>query len=409
MPSPNDDLLTATPDALRALLASTSEGKLEDLLRKADAALANRILEVADAEILQRLCSDVPLEVLQATMADSSDEAIAKALRRFQPHQISTLLHDSPDSFIKRLIDVSPTSQLRDTMVKSLPISLQEHWLTYAQEIDAASNAAHRDLASAEISLVEERRRMVAELDETIRTKHAALRAQDEQARIKQDMQEQRLSAASKQLQTLQSEIKERQTQISEQEEELKARVAEFEEASRRQVQQRIEAKVPEFVAAAIKELEERENQYRSKASMWSIHGTAVLTIAILAATAISLFGTGIGGSIDTLPWQTLLFVSFKGLVVLGVLGLWAKHAFTVSNAYMHEAIKRSDRVHAISFGKLYLEIYGNNVERKELVEIFENWNIASESAFAKANPSGFEPQILDKISDLFRASQEKK
>ncbi|MGK5059245.1 hypothetical protein ACQ4WY_20175 [Janthinobacterium sp. LB2P49] len=64
----------------------------------------------------------------------------------------------------------------------------------------------------------------------------------------------------------------------------------------------------------------------------------------------------------------------------------------------MHESIKRSDRAHAINFGKLYLEIYGNSVDRKELIDIFENWNITSESAFSKANPSGFEPQISDKI-----------
>jgi hypothetical protein len=32
------------------------------------------------------------------------------------------------------------------------------------------------------------------------------------------------------------------------------------------------------------------------------------------------------------------------------------------------------------------------------LTTAFENWNITSESAFSKANPSGFEPQISDKI-----------
>ena len=66
----------------------------------------------------------------------------------------------------------------------------------------------------------------------------------------------------------------------------------------------------------------------------------------------------------------------------------------------------RSDRAHAITFGKLYLEIYGNTVDRKELLDIFENWNITSESAFSKANPSGFEPQIIDKLSELLKLSE---
>ncbi|RPL58287.1 hypothetical protein IPC1353_25735 [Pseudomonas aeruginosa] len=96
-----------------------------------------------------------------------------------------------------------------------------------------------------------------------------------------------------------------------------------------------------------------------------------------------------------------MMFVSFKGLVVVGILGLWAKHAFSVSNAYMHEAIKRSDRAHAINFGKLYLEVYGNSVERKELIDIFENWNIASESAFSKMKADGFEPKVLDQLVEI--------
>lgn len=191
---------------------------------------------------------------------------------------------------------------------------------------------------------------------------------------------------------------------MTEQELKLAARVSEFEELNRKQVQQRIELKVPEYVEAAVKGLEAKEALYRKKAFQWSIQGVIVLSVAIVSIIGISIYGAGVGTPLADLPWQTLLFVSFKGLIVLSVLGLWAKHAFTVSNAYMHEAIKRSDRAHAINFGKLYLEIYGNAVERKELIDIFENWNIASESAFSKANPTGFEPEIIGKIESALKA-----
>ena len=79
------------------------------------------------------------------------------------------------------------------------------------------------------------------------------------------------------------------------------------------------------------------------------------------------------------------------------------QHAFTVSNAYMHEAIKRSDRAHAINFGKLYFEIYGNAVDRSELVEIFENWNIASESAFSKIKIKDQDVQVVEQIKELVK------
>lgn len=145
------------------------------------------------------------------------------------------------------------------------------------------------------------------------------------------------------------------------------------------------------------------------KAKHWSIHGSIVLALAIAGTIGISLYGYVYGENLSNLAWQSLLFVSFKGLVVLGVLGLWAKHAFTVSNAYMHEAIKRADRAHAINFGKLYLEIYGNSVDRKELIDIFENWNIATESAFSKITTDGFEPKVLDKLVEVLKISDRNK
>lgn len=72
----------------------------------------------------------------------------------------------------------------------------------------------------------------------------------------------------------------------------------------------------------------------------------------------------------------------------------------------MHEAIKRSDRTHAITFGKLYLEIYGNTVDRKELLDIFENWNITSESAFSKVSPPSFDPKIIDQLGDFLKLAE---
>ncbi|MBF4297148.1 hypothetical protein EAY24_28300, partial [Vibrio anguillarum] len=70
-------------------------------------------------------------------------------------------------------------------------------------------------------------------------------------------------------------------------------------------------------------------------------------------------------------------------------------------NAYMHEALKRTERTHAISFGKLYLEIYGNDVSKEDMKSIFENWNMESQSAFKEIQQVDFQPQTLDKLKDI--------
>jgi len=191
--------------------------------------------------------------------------------------------------------------------------------------------------------------------------------------------------------------------EIEGRERELERRTRELEDVSRNRVQAKIEEKVPEYVSAALRALEDRESLYKEKAKFWSLQGSIILATAVIAVAGLSLYGYTFGEPITSLTWPSLLFLTFKGLIILGVLGLWAKHAFTVSNAYMHEAIKRADRTHAINFGKLYLEIYGNAVERSELLAVFENWNIAGDSAFSKASPETFEPKIVERFNEVIR------
>ncbi|MBT9519051.1 MAG: hypothetical protein IV112_20410 [Methyloversatilis discipulorum] len=298
---------------------------------------------------------------------------------------------------------------MRSQVIKALPPQRQAQWKKLLHEREDELQRIERDATEGQSSLLDERKRLLDEINAAIHAREQVLKSVEDESRIKQNHYEHLLSDAQARLSSLEEAITRRQALVDIREKELAAKLAEFEELNRRQVQQKIEAKVPEYVTAALKVLETREQHYRGKAAQWTVHGTLVLIAAIAATVALSLYGYGTTTTIQDMSWQALLFVSLKGLVVLGVLALWAKHAFTLSNAYMHEAIKRSDRAHAITFGKLYLEIYGNTVDRKELLDIFENWNITAESAFSKANPIGFEPQVLEKIGELIKLSERAK
>lgn len=399
-----EDFLTSPHKTAYLQLENLSDNELHEIFIQNNAKIVNRIFDICDEKIFHRIINATSIDSLRSAIMFADDEAVKKLIRYAHPNQLSRLLHDSENELIHRLVDLAPSKPFRQAIVKALPIERRNSWQKYITSAEADAKNAKNLSQEATTSLLEERQRVIRDLELAIREKESLLRDFENESRSKQAHYEHQTSEAQRRLAQLQVSIAEHEARISARENDLKSREADFEEATKRQVQQRIEAKVPEFVAAAIKSLEDRESLYRKKASQWSIHGTLVLILSIIATAAISLFGSGIGGSIKDLEWQTLVFVSFKGLVVLGVLGLWAKHAFTVSNAYMHEAIKRSDRVHAISFGKLYLEIYGNNIDRKELIEIFEDWNIASESAFLKANPNSFEPKILDKLTEVVKS-----
>jgi hypothetical protein len=61
----------------------------------------------------------------------------------------------------------------------------------------------------------------------------------------------------------------------------------------------------------------------------------------------------------------------------------------------MVESIRNGDRIHAISFGKFYLNAYGDIATREEIKEVFGNWNIDNGSSFITQDAKDIDPNVL--------------
>jgi hypothetical protein len=403
------EVRTASKREIPRIVNQATEQDILRLMSSGSHDTHDALLQGLDHQSLGRIFTIVETKSLQQILFGSSELAIANLIEVIQPKQLSKLLSNAPDELIEKLIDSASSKKARVSIASALPNDRRRRWSEYIQSQEKLIFQVKQSTNDSTQSLLDEKRRLLSDLDAAIRDKEEMLHSFDVESRIKREHFESMSIDAKKHLEDLQNHIAKQEEEIKIREHELAKRIQEFELTTSKQVQQRIELKVPEYVAEAVNVLEAREAHYRKKAKHWSIHGSIVLALAIAGTIGISLYGYVYGENLSNLAWQSLLFVSFKGLVVLGVLGLWAKHAFAVSNAYMHEAIKRADRAHAINFGKLYLEIYGNSVDRKELIDIFENWNIATESAFSKITTDGFEPKVLDKLVEVLKISDRNK
>lgn len=379
--------------------------ELSDLFESLSNEELEKIFDGVEIHSLSKLLASVDLKIFQSALLKMGESSIGKFLKHANLRQLSKLLASAPNELVEKFIDSARTKKQRQSVLRSLSAERRRYWQDYVLGQEQAFSAAKNTIDSAATSLLEHRHRLLDDLDRAIEEKESLLQSFDQESRIKAEHYEDLVDKSQKHLKLLKDQISEQEKVLILREQELAKKLREFEEATDKQVQQRIEIKVPEYVSEAVHALDIRETYYRKKAFHWSVHGAAVLVVAVISSVVVSLYGYIYGEGVGSLSWQALLFVSFKGLVILGVLGLWAKHAFIVSNAYMHEAIKRADRAHAINFGKLYLEIYGKSVDRKELIDIFENWNIATESAFARLRSDGFDPKILDKIGEVVRLS----
>lgn len=187
----------------------------------------------------------------------------------------------------------------------------------------------------------------------------------------------------------------------------LKSHIAELEEKTKENIQDRIDKNLSTYVENSVSALTEIEKKLKCAAARWSALSIIILFSGFAAGIGFALFGYVFGPDIKELKWPELLIFSIKGIFLVSAFVAAAGYSFMKSNAFTHEAIIVSNRAHAIQFGKLYLEIYGNTVERSEMQKIFENWNISSDTAFLKPKNDKSDPVKFSEFLDSLKKVKE--
>jgi hypothetical protein len=231
-------------------------------------------------------------------------------------------------------------------------------------------------------------------------------RARESEYRSQLNNRQSQISETEKKIYNQKRDFEFTEIKLQEREKELKESIALLDKKHQKQVQEKIEIKVPEFVKSAISLLEKKEVGFAQKAQEWNIYGSIALGCAIITAISAVIYGGFEFNSAakENIEWFFFSFLLLKGLIVVTLFCAFAKHAYNIGNAYMHESLKRSDRMHAINFGKLYLEVYGNDVSQNDMKSIFENWNLNSDSAFVKIQGPNFDPKVIDQATQMINA-----
>ncbi|MFK7602434.1 toll/interleukin-1 receptor domain-containing protein [Deinococcus sp. SM5_A1] len=161
------------------------------------------------------------------------------------------------------------------------------------------------------------------------------------------------------------------------------------------------------YVDKSLARLKSREKQERSLAHFWQGAGFALLLAG--AYLSYMILNQSEQAIILEQGLASIVYISFKSLFVVALIIAGVKYAFDLLKAHMNESLKNSDRIHAISFGEFYLDAYGENANWEEIKEVFQHWNINSESYFTKLDSKNYEPDLLEKAIDLVKAASEKK
>ncbi|HDS6881062.1 hypothetical protein [Citrobacter sp. Cf224] len=347
-----------------------------------------------------------------------SDDAIRHLFDSLHSNTVNKIISSCNDYSLKKLVSCFDYDLIRSTLSRC-NFAQKEKLMRFVSEDDKAeyirdsnnppkehtalhyytSNAFDNVLKGAVVDRIRDLEEREVILEKNFKHKEHTLNE-----RIKSS--EYKLLSLNEQLNKKQEELKNKESEYSIKQIEIQEKIKNLEKEHAELQQARLEIKFPEYVDTAVNGLKTKGNSFEKKALWWNVQGGVALFLSILSAVASLIYGgyQFHSAAKENIDWFFFLFLLIKGLIIVTLFGAWAKYAFNVANAYVHEALKRSDRMHAISFGKFYLEIYGNKVDQKEMKDIFENWNINTDSAFTKVKEPDFSIKQVEQISKLIES-----
>ena len=89
------------------------------------------------------------------------------------------------------------------------------------------------------------------------------------------------------------------------------------------------------------------------------------------------------------------------GVLILAAL---AKFFYSLGKSFMHEAVKCSDRIHAINFGQFFLKAFPTPKTHQERKDIFSEWNMENRSAFHDLKTRDIDPRMIELVSAISSA-----
>lgn len=176
------------------------------------------------------------------------------------------------------------------------------------------------------------------------------------------------------------------------------------------EIKEKIEKTAPAYISETITELNKREKYQRYTALFWYILGF----LALISGVGVAFWFSNITLTIfkDKENWSLTTFYALKSIFIIILLIAASKYSFTLAKSYMSESLKIADRIHAISFGKFYLQVFNDRINPEEIKEIFRDWNINNQNNnFSNQSASDYDPKIIEKtieIIDKIRNSEKK-
>lgn len=170
-------------------------------------------------------------------------------------------------------------------------------------------------------------------------------------------------------------------------------------EEKTQEIKEKIEDSAPGYISQTITELTSRERYQKNIAFFWYLLGFFSLIGGV--GVAVWFANNGLTSFDGKENWSLTIFYAIKSFFIIILLIASSKYCFNLAKSYMSESLKIADRIHAISFGKFYLQVFNQQINPGEIKDIFRDWNINNQANNFSTQTTDFDPKLFDKVLDI--------
>lgn len=171
-------------------------------------------------------------------------------------------------------------------------------------------------------------------------------------------------------------------------------------EEEQKEKEEKVQAGLSTYLSDTMARL--KENEARNMVLAYVLYGLSLVPLAVSIVIALR---TSITNAENTIAMAVQAITAF--FVILLFVSM-SKLLFTLAKSFMVESIRCSDRIHAISFGKFFLDAYGNDATREEVLKAFNTWNIDDgKTSFRNQSGDDYDPKlenIIAAVKDVYKS-----
>ncbi|AVF65947.1 TIR domain-containing protein [Vibrio sp. B513a] len=164
---------------------------------------------------------------------------------------------------------------------------------------------------------------------------------------------------------------------------------------ARKEKSDNIKRSTDDYIKSIISDLEIKQKNSKRTYYLWNVIG-----FLFLAGSAVYLL-SNVSFTSSPVDMTSLVYSLIKTGLALSFTVACSRYSFLMSKIALDESMTLGERIHAISFGKIFIQMFSDEFTKDEMYKVFENWNTSPQNATERYKTDDYDPNLLKVFKEL--------